>query len=168
MMRNLCLTVLVLIAIASNAIAQSPMDKKVSEAIKLLHCDAPTEEQPLTMKAGTLVFQDSLAVMVKVQLAPGWHIYQYVPPTMPYLQFEPILKLSDGMEASKNWQMPDAVMSRDDPGVMIYENEAWFVNKLSLKGASLKDVTLETGLYYQICNARQCLQPVEKTEKLKL
>ncbi|MGN6419540.1 MAG: hypothetical protein ACTHMC_18715 [Pseudobacter sp.] len=36
--------------------------------------------------------KDSVAVIVKAALAPGWHIYQFVPSTLPYIPIDCIIK----------------------------------------------------------------------------
>lgn len=146
--------------------AQSGFDKKIARAVKQLSCAEPGPEEPVTLNAGILSEKDSLAVMVKVRLAPGWHIYQHVPSTLPYIPIEYILKLPENFRASGKWEMSKAFPSSNDPGVLIYEKEAWFVHK-ALRLSDNPDVVY-TGLYYQTCDLNQCLPPVEKTFDLKV
>src|SRR5690606_7423050 len=109
--------------------AQSDLDQQVTEKIKALACAEPTEREPVTLNAAVVAEGDSLAVIVKARMAPGWHIYRYVPPNMPYITTQPVLRLPDGMEASGEWTMSKPIPSQTDQGVLIYEKEAWFVQK---------------------------------------
>lgn len=148
------------------ASAQSAFDKKIAAAVKQLECGAPDNENPVTLNAKLLVEKDSIAVIVKVQMAAGWHIYQYVPSTMPYIPIEHILKLPKGLEAVGKWEMTKPFPSANDPGVLIYENNAVFIHKVFRKSEAA-DI-IQAGLYYQTCDLHQCLPPVEKIFELKL
>jgi len=145
--------------------AQSTFDKKIAAAVKQLECTVPDNEDPVTLNAKLVVEKDSIAVIVKVQMATGWHIYQYVPSTMPYIPIEHILKLPEGLTTVGEWGIQKPFPSANDPGVLIYENNAVFTRKLFRR----KEVTgtIQVGLYYQTCDLRQCLPPVEKTLDLK-
>lgn len=77
--------------------AQSAFDRKIAEALKIMKCAEPSDERPVTLNAGLLHDKDSTAVILKVQMAPGWHIYQYVPASMPYISIDQILKLPEGI-----------------------------------------------------------------------
>ena len=146
--------------------AQSGFDKKIAQAVKQLSCAEPGPEEPVTLNAGILIEKDSIAVIVKVRLAPGWHIYQYVPSNLPYIPIDHILKLPENFQSSGKWEMSRPLPSANDPGVLIYEKEAWFVHK-ALRLSALPGI-VRTGLYYQTCDLNQCLPPVEKTFELKI
>lgn len=147
--------------------AQSGFDKKITQAAKQLYCATPTEQTPVTINARTLTENDSIAVIVKVNIAPGWHIYQYVPPTLPYIPLEHILKPSEGIQAVGTWQITKPFSSVTDAGVLVYENNALFVHKLVRSAGEKTKGVIHTGLYYQTCNLQQCLPPDEKTFDLK-
>jgi len=146
--------------------AQSTFDKKIAAEVKQLECTAPDNENPVTLNAKLVLEKDSIAVIVKVQMATGWHIYQYVPSTMPYIPIEHILKLPKGLEAVGKWEASKPFPSANDPGVLIYENNAVFIHKVFRKAAAI-DI-IQAGLYYQTCDLRQCLPPVEKIFQLKV
>lgn len=147
--------------------AQSAFDKKIAAAVKGLSCLVPGAEEPVTLNAGLVTEGDSLAIIVKVRMAPGWHIYTFVPANLPYIVTEPILKLPEGMiKAVGKWESSKASAYANDPGVLILETEAWFVNKLLRH--SVASGVIKAGLYYQTCDLNQCLPPVEKVVDLKV
>ena len=149
--------------------AQSSLDRKIAAAGKVLRCGRPDEGHPVLVGAMLVSEGDSIGVIVKAVLAPGWHIYDYVPPSLPYIPIETILKLPPTIRAVGGWVKSQATASASDPGVLIYEGEAVFVHKavrVSERSAVAGGGIIQTGLYYQTCNMRQCLQPVEKTIEL--
>lgn len=146
--------------------AQSAFDKKIADAVKLLSCIEPGAEEPVTLNAGIVTERDSLAVIIKVLMAPGWHIYKFVPSNLPYITTEPILKLPEGFKAAGKWESSKASTYSNDPGVLIHETEAWFVQKV-VRQSDARGV-IQTGLYYQTCDLNQCLPPVEKILDLKV
>ena len=148
--------------------AQSSFDRKIMEAVKQMKCADPSNEQPVTLNAGLIEEKDSMAVIVKAQLAPGWHVYQYVPASMPYIPIDHILKLPEGIKAVGKWNESSPFPSADDKGVLIYENEAWFVQKLIRLAAVQPGTIIQVGLYYQTCDLHQCLPPVEWVLNLKM
>lgn len=146
--------------------AQSVFDKKITNAVNQLSCKAPDAEEPVTLNAGIVTEKDSLAVIVKVRMATGWHIYNFVPSNLPYIATEPILKLPEGIRASGKWDTSKPSAYSNDPGVLIFENEAWFVQK-AIQQPDARGL-IQAGLYYQTCDLNQCLPPVEKILDLQL
>lgn len=146
--------------------AQSAFDKKIADAVTRLSCNEPDAEEPVTLNAGVVAEGDSLAVIIKVLMAPGWHIYKFVPANLPYIVTEPILKLPEGIKAVGKWESSKASTYSNDPGVLIHENKAWFVQKVVRQPDALG--IIQAGLYYQTCDLSQCLPPVEKILDLKV
>ena len=149
------------------ASAQSRLDKKISVRVKQIVCPMPDESNPVTLNAQSVTDKDSIAIIVKVSVAPGWHIYAYVPSTQPYIAIDQILQLPENFKAVGEWKKTEPSASSDDPGVLIYENEAVFIHKAVKLSHAKTDGILKAGLYYQTCNLRQCLPPKEKTLTLK-
>ncbi|MDR2283878.1 MAG: hypothetical protein LBE37_11745 [Sphingobacterium sp.] len=145
--------------------SQSILDQKIAMAITMLPCDEPTERDPVALKATLVSEGDSLAVIVKVRMAPEWHIYQYVPDNAPYVQLENLLTLPQGLVKSGAWKCSDPIGYVSDPNVLIHEEGAWFVQKVV--GKAEKGSLISTGLYYQTCDHKQCLPPVEVKLELK-
>lgn len=158
--------ILIFLSTGLCANAQSAFDRKIAEALKIMKCAEPSDETPVTLNAGLLHDKDSTAVILKVQMAPGWHIYQYVPASMPYISIDQILKLPEGISAVGKWIGSTPFPSAHDKGVLIFENDAWFVHKL-IKTAPVKPgMVIQAGLYYQTCDLRQCLPPIEQVVEL--
>ena len=159
--------IIILLFPVLSANAQSTFDVSIAAAAKQLQCAEPDEQNPVTLNARLVKEKDSIAIIVKVQMAPGWHIYQYVPASAPYIPIEHILKVPDNLRAVGAWEKTRPTPSAHDPGVMLYEQEAVFIHKALQLSAGKADDAVKAGLYYQTCNLRQCLPPVEETFDLK-
>lgn len=151
-----------------SANAQSAFEKKITEATRTLICDPPAERSPVTLHAKLVIEKDSVAVILKAALAPGWHIYQFVPSNLPYIPVEHVLQFPETLTAVGGWIKSEPMASSNDPGVLIYENEAVFVHKAVRKDAGKLKGMVRAGLYYQTCNLNQCLPPVEKVFELDM
>lgn len=150
-----------------SAAAQSKLDVKIRETVKHIVCPQPDEREPVTLNAQSVNEGDSIAVIVKVSLAPGWHIYAYVPPASPYIVIDQVLRLPENVRSVGDWKKSEPETTSDDPGVLIYKDEAVFIHKaVKLRNAKGEGL-IKAGLYYQTCNLRQCLPPKEKTFELK-
>jgi DsbC/DsbD-like thiol-disulfide interchange protein len=145
---------------------QSPLDAKIRERAKQMICPVPDESDPVTLNAQCVNDRDSIAIIVKVTIAPGWHIYAYVPSSQPYIAIDQILQLPENIKATGEWVKTEAETSSDDPGVLVYENEAVFIHK-AVKLSQGSTGVIRAGLYFQTCNLRQCLPPKERTFELK-
>ena len=146
--------------------AQTSFDSRIAIAVEKLQCTEPNEVNPVALNAQIVDQQDSIAIIVKCRIAPGWHIYEYVAPTLPYIAMENILQLPENIRPVGIWKKTASVPSAMDPGVLIYEQEAVFIHKALRLGGDKAGGIIKTGLYYQTCNLRQCLRPVETTFSL--
>ena len=132
--------------------AQSQLDAKIMETAKQLNCPQPDERNPVTLNAQLVKQGDSPAIIVKAQMAAGWHIYAYVPSTQPYIAIDQILQLPEAVRAVGEWRKSEPEASSDDPGVLLYKNEAVFIHK-AIRSQRTKGIgVIKTGLYYQTCN----------------
>jgi DsbC/DsbD-like thiol-disulfide interchange protein len=147
--------------------AQSKLDIKIREATNHLNCSQADEHEPVTLNAQLVIEGDSIAIIVKVILAPGWHIYAYVPSTLPYIAIDQIIHLPPNLKAVGEWEKSEPETSSDDPGVLIYQNKAVFIHKAVRRSHAMEAGVIKAGLYYQTCNLRQCLPPKEKIVELR-
>ena len=141
---------------------------RLKTAIAGLTCTSPDQRDPVSVNA--VLIKDSvsgkMAVIIKTLIAPGWHLYAFVPSNLPYITTECVEKLPAGLTPAGNWQKSPSNISGTDPGVMIWEHEAVFVRRLRSDIQQAKGV-LQAGLAYQTCDLRQCLPPKEKWFDLK-
>jgi DsbC/DsbD-like thiol-disulfide interchange protein len=146
----------------AQAARKGTFDKMIAGSIKALPCSAPDEQAPVTVNTALVKLPASgqMAVIIKARMAPGWHLYAYVPSDMPYIRTECLLELSPGVTAVGGWQKSRAIPSGTDRGVLLWEQEVVFVQRLRL-GKNNKG-RLRAGLSYQVCDLRQCLPPADK------
>ena len=137
-------------------------DKMIERSIKALSCPAPDERQPVTINTALvkLAADGDMAVIIKARMAAGWHLYAYVPSNLPYIPTECLLELSADVKAIGGWQKSRAIPSGTDRGVLLWEREAVFVQRLRLGKNS--EGRVKAGLSYQACDFRQCLPPADK------
>lgn len=158
--------ILILVSLAFTAGAQESFDVQIRTKLDSLHVTTPTAADPLSLNAVTVIAGDSIAVILKARMAEGWHIYHLVPPNQPYVKTEYVLDLPENILKDGKWSVSDPRPSPTDHGVLIHEEEAWFIYKTAKTGVVAGPI--RAGLYYQICDIRQCLPPVEKTIELNV
>jgi hypothetical protein len=146
----------------------SPFDKQVAKGIKELNCPMPDERDPVTINAVLIkeTATGKMAVVIKALIAPGWHLYSFVPSDKPYITTECLMKLPPGITAVGGWEKTRPLVSGTDRGVLIWEREVIFVQRLKSEKKDTKGI-IQTGLSYQTCDLRQCLPPTEKSFDLE-
>ena len=139
--------------------------QKVAESASKLKAFECYDLDPLSLNATIVWSEDKtqLAVIMKVNLLHGWHIYSYVPKTQPYITSEFQLNLPDGISKIENWIKP--LDEPYDDGVYIYHGELIFVHYCQVNNISDGDITC--GIYYQTCDLNKCYPPEEKKINLK-
>jgi hypothetical protein len=109
---------------------------------------------------------DKKLLLLKVKLLKNWHIYSYVPRESPFIQSQLSLILPSGIKLEGDWKSSAAKPMPGDPGVMIYEEEASFVQELSVAANFVKGSKGTISLYYQACDVSQCLPPDTLTKEI--
>lgn len=84
--------------------AQSKFNVKIAERVKHMTCPATNEEDPVSLTVNSVVEGDSIGIVVKVAMAPGWHVYAYVPPTLLYIAVDQILQLPEQVKTAGEWK----------------------------------------------------------------
>jgi hypothetical protein len=142
--------------------------KRIATAIHNLECQKPDEKDPVALNAVLVKEKNGsdMTVIVKTRIKRGWHLYALVPPEEPFIITEGILILPKDVTAEGDWVKTPPTLSPLDKGVFIWEQEVVFTRRLKAQ-SGIKGI-LEAGLFYQACDWKQCLPPVEKTIKLKL
>lgn len=156
---------LLIFPVASSA---GPLDTHIAE----LPVPDTSERDPVAVV--TSVFPnraapgETVTVIVKIRVQPGWRIYRYVPPTAPYMSTRWVLDHSDGVEPSGVWQKPQPEYLAGHSDILIYQGEQVFTRQLTLAEDAPDTVTLTAGLNYQTCNNDMCLRPTRKTTELSV
>lgn len=159
------------IILTVKSFAQQPLDpafiKKVEKASIAFKIKAPETSDPVSVDAKLLWNSNKtqVAVVVKGKILAGWHIYAYVPDTQPYIQYEMVLDLPKGVTPLGEWTKPNSYPYEDN--IFVYKGELIFIRYFSVNDFE-KNAVITTGLFYQTCDIKQCLQPNTKTKELKL
>ncbi|SMD15129.1 Disulphide bond corrector protein DsbC [Pedobacter nyackensis] len=143
-------------------------DTRVQKALSEINCLTPDKLNPVMLGAALIDGNgaDKKLLVLKVKLLKNWHIYSYVPTESPFIQSQLSLELPLGVKQVGNWQSSAAKPMPGDPGVMIYEDEVCFIQELSVPGNSIKGSKATVSLYYQACDASQCLPPDTATKEI--
>jgi hypothetical protein len=118
-----------------------------------------TPREPLAAEA-TVVPSASggFTLAVEVDIFPGWHAYENVPPGSAYTPLEIQLELPDGVQRVGEWTKPQGHLSPESPGLTVYEGRIKFECSLNAPDlATAKQTACQ--LRYQVCDANMCLQP---------
>ena len=117
------------------------------------------ELSPRAVRAG-----DSLDLVVRVKIAPNWHIYATERSRGHGVPTALNLKLPKGINPAGEWTAPGP--SRDLDGQGIHEGTFEFRRKLRVdRDAALGSIRVFCELSYQACNLRSCQPPA--TEQLR-
>lgn len=139
--------------------------QQVDKAASELKVIDPNNADPVSLTA-RLIWNDKknqAAVIIKLKVLEGWHIYSYVPDTQPYVQSTMVLELPKGVSAITEWTKPASYPFEDN--IFVYEGDVCFIRYFSVKEVG-SNARIKAGLHYQTCDIRQCLPPDEKVEEL--
>lgn len=171
-MKNLQTAVFFLfLALAAQTYGQEKLKEafiqKVDKAVAALELQAPLSSDPVSLACKAVWNDDKtqIAVVVKVKVLAGWHIYSYVPETQPYIQSSLILELPEGITAITEWTKPASYPFEDS--IFVYEGEVSFIRYFTVKKI-VPDAKIKAGMHYQTCDLRQCLPPDSKEEELTI
>jgi len=150
--------------------SQNISDAGIQKALLGIDCGTPDRLNPVLL--GATVIDDSTEgkklLLLKIRLLKNWHIYSYVPKDSPFIQSKLSLQLPPGVKQVGSVQSSAAKPMPGAPEVMIYEDEASFVQELTIEHKSLKNPKATISLYYQTCDANQCLPPDTLTKEIQL
>ncbi|MEE4116667.1 MAG: redoxin domain-containing protein [Marinilabiliaceae bacterium] len=122
----------------------------------------PDDNNPVTSAADILPTIDgNRAVVIKVKMDKGFHIYSSAIKDIPFTFFAADIKLPEGMLPFGELRMPQEKPYPGDPEIAIFKGEIVLMQKIT--GESDKEI--ECSLEYQYCNDEYCGLPVHKTLK---
>ena len=157
----------VVVTFAQDNPIQADLKSKVKLALKNIASDPTDFRDPVSINLSMVWSEDrkQLALIMKVNIEPQWHIYAFVPPSEPYIETELRLDLPEGLKPIGDWELPQG--QPYDGGVMLYKGNPVFIQYCSVD-ALPKNKEVEMGLRYQACDIHKCLIPTTKTKTLKL
>jgi Thiol:disulfide interchange protein DsbD, N-terminal len=116
---------------------------------------ATAEVTPATGHPG-----QSWVVIIRVKLAPAWHIYAAQGPNGSGIRTTLELRLPKAIEADGQWSYPKPISGSD--GQMIYEGALEFRRKLRVRpDAAAGPISVACELGYQACNPVSCRPPTK-------
>lgn len=138
---------------------------KVKEQIKLIETPEGSMLDPVSVTPNVIWANDkkTFAVVIKVSILEGWHIYAYVPESEPYIQTELRVDLPREVQSIGDWEKPK--MKPYDDGVLIYEGDVCFIKYYTITNNSKGEIV--AGLNYQACDLYRCYPPIEKVRTFK-
>ena len=102
----------------------------------------------------------SLVIVIRVKLAPAWHIYDAAGSNGPGVATTLKLSLPEGIEAEGEWSYPKSISGADHQ--MIYEGAPEFRRKLRVRpDAAAGPVSVTCELGYQACDPHLCRPPTK-------
>ncbi len=102
----------------------------------------------------------SWVIIIRVKLAPAWHIYAAEGPNGSGIPTTLELRLPDAIEADGQWSYPKAILGSD--GQMIYEGALEFRRKLRVRpDAAAGPISVACEFGYQACNPVSCHPPTK-------
>lgn len=131
-------------------------------AIEKLAVAAPSPDEPVRMAAALVPAAaapgETVTLVVKARIFPGWHIYAHVPQGLPYVNTTFQLDVGEGLSPVGNWKLPRAHAYPAIAGVNIFEGECVFTHELRVDAAS-KTPRVTAAIGYQTCDVNMCLPP---------
>ena len=149
--------------------------EQYEQAVQALQVGEPTGRAPLQMTTSlvpaTAAPGETVRLVIKVKLMPGWHFYEYVPEGEPYKQTEWLMELGEGLQSLSEWEGPSAEPYLYNPMMAVYEGgeEAIvFYRELVVNDDASGELTVKAGLYFQTCDANMCLPTRKQMDDLVL
>jgi hypothetical protein len=103
---------------------------------------------------------ESSCILVRVKVAPAWHIYAAQGSKGPGISTALQLKLPAGLEADGDWSYPEPTSGSDDQ--MIYQGTLEFRRKLRFRpDAAAGPISVVCQLAYQACDPVSCRPPAK-------
>ena len=118
----------------------------------------PTAEHPVaaSMRIAALA-NGNHAVVITVEIFPGWHAYDALPDGSPYTAMVPTLTLPKGVTQVDAWRRPSSQVYVADPSVTVFEGKFEFACAVAGSQAAVRKLTCQLG--YQVCDANMCQPP---------
>ena len=140
-------------------------NKKVRKtAYQKLNAGETTDENPVSIAASSVPLANgNKELVIRVKIHPGYHIYNYVSASDPYIQTEVKVTLPEGYKAVGDLKTPAAILYNVN-NTSVFKDEAIFVQEVAGKGTGEAVCIIS----YQCCNNDICYPPVDADLKVKI
>jgi DsbC/DsbD-like thiol-disulfide interchange protein len=149
----------------SSAVASASENAKTRDAPPQVTMEEPDSRSPVNAAAALQPARamkgKSFVLVVKIKIAPTWHIYAADGMVGSSIPTSLKLELPQGVEAAGEWTLPSA---RQDGESRIYEGSLQFSRQLRI-GSQVKPgpIHVRCELTYQACDPFSCRAPAKKT-----
>jgi hypothetical protein len=143
----------------------APTVNSVRTSLEALNLSEPNDVAPVSAGAAVASYFYSkdgtyskkgglMTLVVRLNIADGWHIYARVPQDVPYKTTQIDAELPAGFRWNGDWQTPPT-SNGDVPGVTEYRNDAVFTRQFYSTSAVPK-TKLRGLIRFQACDVQRC------------
>jgi hypothetical protein len=150
----------------------APTMTNIRTAIDAMNTMEPSDVAPVSVgtavatyfysKEGTFSKKGALmTLVVRLNIADGWHVYAHVPPDVPYKTTTIDVELPPGFRWNEDWQTPITTNS-NVPGLTEYRGDAVFTRQFYATKATKTSVhgsvhfQAHGAVHFQVCNVQEC------------
>jgi hypothetical protein len=155
----------------------APTARSIETAIRHMDLANPSDVSPVSVGATVATYYYSkegnfskkgalITLIVRLNIADGWHVYAKVPEDAPYKPVTLQAELPKGFRWSGDWTTPHASPG-DVPGLTEYRGDAVFLRQFYATSAASKALINGT-VHVQACNTEKCLPAASGTFNVPL
>ena len=137
---------------------------EIRRAVSRMVTEKTNDHEPVAVAADVVVLQDGNRVLnVKLAIHPGYHIYNYVSKSDPFIATEVEVVLPDGYTVVGSMKAPSGEFYNQS-GTTVFHDSV--VLSQAFSGAGTGELTCKVS--YQCCDSSICFPPSEKIFTIKL
>jgi hypothetical protein len=155
----------------------APTQKGIQTAIKFMNMDEPNDVAPVSVGTAVATYFHSkdgnfskkgalITLIVRLNIADGWHLYAKVPQDVPYQPVTIENELPEQSHWNGDWQRPTSFPG-DVPGLTEYHGDAVFTRQF-YPTAAVSKTTIRGTIHFQACNEEKCLPAVNAPLEIPL
>ncbi|QDU85370.1 hypothetical protein Pla163_24980 [Planctomycetes bacterium Pla163] len=104
---------------------------------------------------------DGPQLVLRVRLAPGWHLYDRVPPSAPYTVLSIDGDLAGPLSARGAWTRPRSAPYPGTPGITVWEHRVEFTRAVNVDSSESTADLGSISIAFQVCDDQRCLRPTQ-------
>ena len=137
---------------------------EIRRAVSRMVTEETNDHEPVAVAADVVVLQDGNQLLtVKLAIHPGYHIYNYVAKSDPFIATEVEVVLPDGYTVVGSMKVPSGEFYNQS-GTTVFHDSVVISQEFSGAGAGELTCTVN----YQCCDSNICFPPGEKRFTVKL